>query len=196
MDEHPYQPGQEPGQSDPTSLQHCKILADDCHISFVEISERTPGHSAFELLGNHPTDVVSLLDRNLGHTRQRSFAFYQGRHVAHSENAVDARHHQKRVDWESSGSIGWDAKCLHDRRSRDARRPQDGRARYPLSSRDDALLVYLFDLHSRHDFDAQLLKPSGGFPGQGLGKRRQDSVAAVEQNDRRLRGVNAAKVST
>ena len=119
------------------------------------------GARAFELSGNHLAHVASLLDRNLGNTRQRSSVLTQGSHIAHGENAVDARHHQERIDRKSSGSIGRDAERLHDRRSRDACRPQDGRARNPLSSGDDALLVDLFDLRSRQNFDAELLKPSG-----------------------------------
>ena len=70
MNENPYQPSYEPAGSNSTSLEHRKVLADDCHISLVKISEGTPGGFAFELLGNLPAHVVSLLDRNLGNTGQ------------------------------------------------------------------------------------------------------------------------------
>ena len=58
------------------------------------------------------------------------------------------------------------------------------------------MLVDLFNLRSRQNFDAEFLKPPGGFPGQGFGERRQDTIAALEQNNRSLRGIDAAKVST
>ena len=105
----------EPAGSNPTSLQHRKVLADDRHVSLVEVSERTPWRSAFELSGNHLAHIMSLLDRNLGNPRQRPSALTQGRHIAHSENAVDARDHQEGIDRESSGSVGRDTDRLHDR---------------------------------------------------------------------------------
>src|SRR3954462_12069731 len=88
MDEHPDQPGHEPAQSNPTSLQHRKVLADDCHISLVEISEGTPRGFAFELSGNHLAYVASLLDRNLGNARQRPSLLTQDGHIADGENAA------------------------------------------------------------------------------------------------------------
>ena len=66
VDEHPYQPGHEAAHSNPASLQHCKVLADDSHVTLVEISEGTPRGFAFEPSGNHLAHVTSLLDRNLG----------------------------------------------------------------------------------------------------------------------------------
>ena len=115
MDEHPYQPCDEPAGSNSTALKHRKVLADDGHASLVKITERTSRRSAFELSCNYPAHVAALLDRNLGNTRQRSSVLTQGSHITHGENAVDARDHQEPIDWESSGSIGRDAERLRDR---------------------------------------------------------------------------------
>src|SRR5438309_9383355 len=98
MYEHPYQPGHEAAHSNPASLQHCKVLADDGHVSLVEISEGTPRGFAFELSGNRLAHVASLLNRNLGNTRQRPPALTQHSHIAHCENSTRARYQQERVD--------------------------------------------------------------------------------------------------
>ena len=180
MYEHPYQPCDEPAGSNSTALQHGKVLADDGHVTLVEISEGTPRGFAFEPSGNHLAHVASLLDRNLGNTGQRPPVLTRGSHIAHSEYTVDARDHQEAIDWESSGPIGRHTERLHDRRRRDACRPQDGRAWDPLFSGDDALLVDLLDLCSRYNFDAELLKSPGGFPGQGFGECGQNTIAAFE----------------
>src|SRR5215471_16144023 len=98
MNEHPHQPGVEPAHSNATSLQHGKILAHDCHVSLVEVSEGTPRDLAFELTGNHLADVAPLLDRNLGNTGQWPSALIQGSDVADGENASWARHRQEPID--------------------------------------------------------------------------------------------------
>ena len=115
MDEYPYQPCDEPAGSNSTALKHRKVLADDGHASFVEITERTPRHSAFELSCNYPAHVAALLDRNLGNTRQRPSVLTQGSHITQGENAIDALHLQGRVDRESSGPIGRHTERFHDR---------------------------------------------------------------------------------
>ena len=152
--------------SNPTALQHRKVLADDGHVSLVEISEGTLDRFAFELSGNQPAHVTSLLNRSLSHARQGPSAFDSGppRHPRRKRRWRPAP--QERIDRESSCSISRDTERLYDRRCRDAGRPQDRRARDPLSSGDDALLVDFLDLHSSQNLDAEFLKPSGGFPGQ------------------------------
>src|SRR5580698_10141395 len=165
MDEHPHQPGQEPAGSDPIPLQHCEVLADDGHVSFVEIAKGPPWCFAFELSGDQFPHVASLLNRNLRNTRQRPSALIEDRNITDSEYAIDARYHQERIDRESSGSVGRNAQRLHDRRYRDASRPQYRRAWNSLSSGDNALVVDFINLCSRQNFDAKFLKPSGGLLG-------------------------------
>src|SRR5260370_6027585 len=68
VNERPYQPRQETACAQPAPLQHRVILADDGHVSLVEIAERTFEFPSFQLFRDQPPDVAPFLDRTLRDT--------------------------------------------------------------------------------------------------------------------------------
>ena len=122
MNENPNQKGHEAAGLNSTSLQHRKVLADDCHVPFVGILEGARQRFALEELGNHLTHVPPLLDRNLSDTRPRSVLTRES-DITHRENALGTRYHQERINRKPSHSIFWDTERLHNRRSTDACSP-------------------------------------------------------------------------
>ena len=71
MDENPNQPGDEPAHAEPPALQYREVLADHRHVAQIEVAEWMLRFSSLEMSRNHASDIASLLNRGLSHTRHR-----------------------------------------------------------------------------------------------------------------------------
>src|SRR5580693_7378308 len=85
MEKYPNEPSDEPAHSQAAALQNREILADDCHVAFVEVSERMFRLMSPELPRNQPSDIVPLLDRRLRHTRYWASIGFDRRRIADDE---------------------------------------------------------------------------------------------------------------
>jgi hypothetical protein len=81
MKEDPEQPSKETAHAKATALQHGEILADDRHVTFVEVPKRPLGVASSEVIRDQPAHVPPLLDRDLRDPRQRPAIPQHGRGI-------------------------------------------------------------------------------------------------------------------
>src|SRR4051794_40174262 len=195
MQESPNEPGDKPTHTKAPALQYREILANDRHVALIKVSERMFWLSSLELPRDQASHIAALLNRRLRHARHWPSVALDRRRIAHNEHASDIWKIHERANWYSAGPIRLGTKQLHNGRHRDACGPQHRRAWNSISIGNHAVLVDLFHLGAGHDHDAEFFEPPGRLFGQPLRKRRKNSLAALDQNDRGLRGINPLELS-
>src|SRR5262249_57345827 len=135
----------------PSSLQYGVILADDSHVAFVEIAERTFDLAPLQLFRDQPPDVPPFLDGCLRHAGYRMSVLNDRRRVADDEHSGRVHDLQERIDERPPRAVGLGTEHLWNRRCRDTRGPEHRCARDPLSAGNNALLVDGLDPDSGQD---------------------------------------------
>src|SRR5215470_6122487 len=82
----PCHPRQKAAEVDPAAVQHGEALADDCHGSFVEVSERLQGGLPSDAPTNQLRGIAALLHRHLSDAWQRMTVLIERRSVADHED--------------------------------------------------------------------------------------------------------------
>jgi hypothetical protein len=115
VNERPYQPSQESAHANTTRLKNGKVLADDGHIAFVEISEWTLRLPPSEPLGNQTSNIMALLDRRLGNSGDGSSVLHNGCCIADDEDVRCGRNVQTWTNGCATDPIGLGTEHFYDR---------------------------------------------------------------------------------
>ena len=213
VDEQPRQPRRVAGKLELANLRDGGGTADGRHRAFVPILEcgtaaphpvplpirwgeggRRPGEGNFSF--NDFGDVFSHLHRGRRNARHRFAVVLQHQcHVADGENFRMTGHAQIGIYLHASAAIQFAAELFGERRGGDASGPDD------VAGVDDFSVgefhhtfADAFDLRVGFDIHAEMDELPLGFFRKAGRQMRQDARSAFEQNDVRLRGINAAEI--
>jgi len=89
MDKSPSKPCDKAVQSHLAALQNCIALANNRHVTFIEVTKRLEPIFADNFPGNQFSDVMSLLHRYLGNARLMAFRPDQARRCRRSQKSQD-----------------------------------------------------------------------------------------------------------
>src|SRR5215468_8321451 len=123
MDPYPSQPGNESAEMDLAALHNGKAFADNGHVPFVEVAERTRYGFPAKSLADQPACISALLNCNLSDARQWLPILLERGGIAHNEDFWMARHRKVRLNLDSSRPIGFNAEPFAGRRWSDSCSP-------------------------------------------------------------------------
>ena len=187
MHDEPGDPTEEPGELDRAHLRNGGAAADRRHRSLVVVAEAMARPSAQDLAG----DVAAGLHRGRRQHRQGlALAIGGGGAVADREHVVDTEHAEMVVDRVAVLIRSRHGRMHCDFLGADSRGPHDGRGRQLGSvARRYAELVGGRDEHVGANVYSAMLELAPRVRGEAALEHRQHAVAAFEQHDPQLVGV-------
>src|SRR5215469_9359505 len=137
MDGGPGEPREESAETNFVAFQNGEVLADDGHVSLIEISERTRGTGAGDARVDQLASIASLLHGDLRNAGQRLPVVIERRSISHDKNLGMAGHGKVFLYPDPAGVV-----CFHAQPFTRGRRsypggPYDGPARNALAGDRD-----------------------------------------------------------